>query len=303
MSCAIFFKKDNMVYQLPVNPEQIDTSSVQAIQKYEVLKLGQIAIPTHMELREYSFEVELPHRPLHYVETSEDFREPSFYLGLFREWRDSNEPVRFISTDGIGEDIDTLVLFEEVNEVDKAGEEGDKYISLKLLEYREFSKKTAYVVENEIMPFSIKPVSDEENPKSTGNHVVVAGDTLWSIAKKYYGDGSKANIIYNANKDKIKNPALISIGWNLKIPSKDEFAKYNFPLSSVSDERRKQLLDMAAGLSSVNAFDKSVAGIGSSNSSSSKKIVIYQSDYNAQGVRSGVPGSGRKYYLSGGGKL
>ena len=47
---------------------------------------------------------------------------------------------------------------------------------------------------------------------------VKKGDTLWAIAKKYYGSGAKYPTIYNANKDKIKNPNLIQIGWVLKIP-------------------------------------------------------------------------------------
>lgn len=47
---------------------------------------------------------------------------------------------------------------------------------------------------------------------------VVAGDSLSKIAKKY--PGVSWNDIYEANKDKIKNPDLIHIGWKLKIPKK-----------------------------------------------------------------------------------
>ena len=231
MSFALFFKKDNMVYHLPVNPEQIETTSVQAIEKYEVLKLGQIAIPTHMELTEYSFEVELPKEPYHYVETSGDFRDADFYLNLFRTWRKSQEPVRFIASNGVGDDINTLVLIEELSVTEKAGEEGDKYVSFKLLEYREFGKKSAVIKSLSTGKAKKKKVSSgKTNPKSTGSYVVKSGDTLWGIAKKYYGDGTKCNIIYNANKDKIKNPAVINIGWKLKIPSTNEFSKYSAPL-------------------------------------------------------------------------
>ncbi|MBW6489842.1 MAG: LysM peptidoglycan-binding domain-containing protein [Lentimicrobium sp.] len=47
---------------------------------------------------------------------------------------------------------------------------------------------------------------------------VVAGDSLSKIAKKYPGVSWKN--IYEANKDRIKNPDLIQIGWKLKIPKK-----------------------------------------------------------------------------------
>jgi nucleoid-associated protein YgaU len=40
-----------------------------------------------------------------------------------------------------------------------------------------------------------------------GTYTVVAGDTLWSIAKKYYGSGTKHSVIYNANVDVIEAAA------------------------------------------------------------------------------------------------
>lgn len=234
---AIFFDYDNKTYRLPVNPEQIEKHSVQATEKYEVLKLGQIVIPTHMELTEYSFEAEFPHDQQFYVETSGDFRDADYYLNLFAEWRNKLVPVRFIASNGIGDDTNSLVLMEDITEVEKAGEEGDKYVSFKLLEYREFGKKPATVAEisslstgTTVKAKKKKATTEETNPKSTGYHIVKSGESLWAIAKIYYGDGAKCNIVFNANKDKIKNPALISVGLKLKIPTKDEFSKYSAPL-------------------------------------------------------------------------
>ena len=221
MSYAVFFDKDNVTYRLPVNPEQIETSSAQAIEKYEILKLGQIAIPTHTELKQYSFESEFPHMPLHYVETSGDYRGPDFYLRLFEQWRQAKAPVRFIASNGIGEDINTLVLIEELTTIERAGEEGDKYVSLQLLEYRGFGKKTVVVITDESAPTAVAKKEEPApsvNPKSNGTHVVQSGDTLWAIAKIYYGDGSQYTKIFNANRDKIKNPNLIYPGQKLVIP-------------------------------------------------------------------------------------
>jgi nucleoid-associated protein YgaU len=218
MSYAVFFDKDNATYRLPVNPEEIEVSSSQAIEKYEILKLGQIAIPTHMELKEYSFEAEFPYRPLHYVETSGDYRGPDFYLRLFEQWRQEKAPVRFIASNGIGDDINTLVLIEELTVIEKAGEEGDKYVSFKLLEYREYGKKSVVVVQSNNATVKKESTAPKVNPKSNGVHVVQPGDTLWAIAKKYYGNGAQYTKIYNANRDKIKNPNLIYPGQKLVIP-------------------------------------------------------------------------------------
>ena len=47
---------------------------------------------------------------------------------------------------------------------------------------------------------------------------VKKGDTLWLIAKKFYGKGSAYTKIFNANKSAIKNPKMIYAGQKLKIP-------------------------------------------------------------------------------------
>lgn len=219
---AIFFEKDSMVYRIPVNPEELEINSVQAIEKYEILKLGQIAIPAYMELTEYSFEVEFPHEELQYVETLGDFKDANYYIKLFSQWRSSLKPVKFMASNGIDDDIYSFVLIEEVKSVEKAGEEGDKYISFKLLEYREYEKKSNPTVVTTTSTGkavkSVKAPSEETNPKNKGYYIVKQDDTLWSIAKKMYGNGAKYTKIFNANKDKIKHPSLIYAGQKLVIP-------------------------------------------------------------------------------------
>ena len=49
-------------------------------------------------------------------------------------------------------------------------------------------------------------------------YVVKPGDTLSGIAKAVYGDWKNWKDIYEANKDKIKNPDLIQVGWELRLP-------------------------------------------------------------------------------------
>ncbi len=49
-------------------------------------------------------------------------------------------------------------------------------------------------------------------------YIVKGGDTLWSIAKKFYGNGSFWRRIWDNNRDKISDPNLIKPWQILRIP-------------------------------------------------------------------------------------
>jgi LysM repeat protein len=57
-----------------------------------------------------------------------------------------------------------------------------------------------------------------QNTPTLRIHKVVAGDTLSKIAKKYYGNANEYMKIFNANKDKLKDPDKIFPGQELIIP-------------------------------------------------------------------------------------
>jgi nucleoid-associated protein YgaU len=47
---------------------------------------------------------------------------------------------------------------------------------------------------------------------------IVKGDNLWNIARAHYGEGLQYTIIFNANKDQIRDPNLIYPGQNFSLP-------------------------------------------------------------------------------------
>lgn len=57
-----------------------------------------------------------------------------------------------------------------------------------------------------------------DNKPTAKTYTVKSGDTLWGIAKTYYGDGSQYVKIYNANKSTMSNPNVLYVGQVLTIP-------------------------------------------------------------------------------------
>ena len=71
----------------------------------------------------------------------------------------------------------------------------------------------------EILKKQQEMLKEQAEKKAVKKHVVVSGDTLSGIAKKYYNDAGKYLAIYEANKEIIgDNPDLIQPGMELIIP-------------------------------------------------------------------------------------
>ena len=71
------------------------------------------------------------------------------------------------------------------------------------------------------IPVPPKPVAVPAEAPPTGEetvHVVVSGDTLSALAKRYYGKASLYMKIFEANRDILTDPNLIKVGQRLRIP-------------------------------------------------------------------------------------
>jgi nucleoid-associated protein YgaU len=62
------------------------------------------------------------------------------------------------------------------------------------------------------------PAGAATAPKGGSTYTVQAGDTLSKISKQYYGDANKYMKIFEANRDKLKDPDKIQPGQVLTIP-------------------------------------------------------------------------------------
>ena len=71
-------------------------------------------------------------------------------------------------------------------------------------------------------PLRVLQITPRYSPLIGGveSHVVEAGDTLGSLAARYYGDAGQWRLILDANLDDIPDPGRLFPGRVLKIPAR-----------------------------------------------------------------------------------
>ena len=60
--------------------------------------------------------------------------------------------------------------------------------------------------------------AEDSAEEETEFYTIVSGDTLSKLAKRYYGDAGKYQVIFEANREVIKHPDKIYVGQTIRIP-------------------------------------------------------------------------------------
>ena len=179
---------------------------------------------------------------------------PDFYLGLLEGLKTNRETTQFIlvRVSPSGEmlfDTNIKVSVEDYT-ITEDGKKGlDVAVDVTLKQWRDYGVKTVTVEEPKAESttpdapttpaapdapttpaapttpdtpaaptVTIQKVREASTAPTAKTYTVKAGDSLWAIAAKYYGNGADYNKIFNANTDKISNPNLIYVGQVLTIP-------------------------------------------------------------------------------------
>ena len=90
MSYSVYFKYDSKKYKLPVNPEEIKRDRTLNVETYQVLKTGEVSVPTYCSLETFSFEAEFPSTEQHYMEPGTR-ADADYYEKMFKSktaWND-----------------------------------------------------------------------------------------------------------------------------------------------------------------------------------------------------------------------
>ena len=200
---------------LPVTPSSYPMAAGRAAERLDMAQTGQIALPGLSQLFSVQLEFMLPAQSYPFM-TSGAAVEPSYYIELLSDWSESGDVCRYIVA---GTDINSPVLLGPLEYGEQDGT-NDVYCKLPLQEYR-------YLDEVQVEKLTQNTGRSEETsgqPQTADSYTVVKGDCLWSICKKFYGDGSLAYKLATANG--IKNPNLIYPGQVLTLPDRDTLLGY-----------------------------------------------------------------------------
>jgi LysM repeat protein len=206
-------------FVIPVLPEKIEINESGDNKTFEVVNLGEINSINLPKLTEISFESFFPLNDGPYV-SSEQLFVPSFYHSKIKEWREARQKIRFIFIGGPIE-INDLFTIENFKLTEKGGEVGDIYYSIELKKYKSYAAKKVIILQSTASNSSAPVLESEpeERPVETPQpqtHTVSEGDTLWAIAKRYLGDGSRYPEIAELNN--VENPDVIYPGQVFTIP-------------------------------------------------------------------------------------
>lgn len=199
--------------QFPIAPEKIaikvkgNNKTINLINESEVNQIKK------NKLAEISFDLLLPNQDYPFATYPDGFQDAYFYLTKIKYFKNKTKPfkLKIIRTNPKGDDLwDTSldVTLEEYTINEDANDGLDVKVSVTLKEYVEYGVTRIKVKKDDKGKPKAGKKKDpvKKKPKAT-SYTVKSGDTLWAIAKRHLGSGSKWRTIYNANKPVIEKTA------------------------------------------------------------------------------------------------
>lgn len=195
---GLFFTRDDLVIRLPMNPDTFPVTKEGDNTDYNVLGLGAITVPRIPKQKTVSISSFFPGRNAFYVLNRRKFEPPEFYINFFESAMNDRvpilyTPVRYYEN---GEpyftnDSGFKVLVSSFSYEERAGETGDFYYSLELIEYRDYSHKIMTLEEKNTKSTDEKEKATTEKTREIPAGQFYVGCTVTANGNFYvssYGD-------------------------------------------------------------------------------------------------------------------
>ena len=207
-----YFKTSDGLMIFPITPPSLKIKIGSNNEVVNLINEGDINILKSPSLTEIEFEARFPMRKYPYSRTPQTF---DYYYDLFSKLKEEKKSFRFIvarNNPKLNRVMDTniLVALEDFTVTEDANEGDDVLIAFNLKQYKEYGVAATPIKVKGSTPTTtstsnVARPSDKASEQTT--HTIKSGDTLWSIAKKHYGNGALYTKIYNANKSAIEADA------------------------------------------------------------------------------------------------
>lgn len=209
----------------PIAPSKISTKINGRNETITLINEGEVNILKTAGLTDIEMELLLPNQKYPFSVYANGYQPATHYLNVLERLKQSAQPFVLIITrsNPRGElmfDTNMLVSIEDYEIVEDAEENGlDIKVVVPLKQFKPFGTKrlklTQSTTASKKQTAKVEKKRDTSTKKKVKTHKVMKGDTLWSIAKKYLGDGSKYPQLAKLNN--IKNPNKISVGQVIKL--------------------------------------------------------------------------------------
>ena len=213
MLTEIWLKTKDKAVRLPVVPSEFERVIDANYETNNIIGLGDIATFAGNGLAQLSLSSFFPNHEYSFNAYS-NAPKPYDLAHIFKEWKNKGTVVRVILT---GTDINQEMYITNYSYGEKDGT-GDVYYSMDLLEYRPIPIQVVNATNSNNTQNTTRPTDNNSNNNSSNantstqkTHKVVKGDSLWAIARKYYGKGSLYPKIKEANKSKYPSLAKSNV--------------------------------------------------------------------------------------------
>ncbi len=220
---------------LPVAPGKLQIKINNANRTITMIDQGEINLLKVPGLSEVEFECEIPQVEYPFAVYKSGFQGAAYFLGWFERLKTGCSPFQFIVSrrmqDGTGLfGTNMKVSMEDYQIAEDADDGFDLKVKIRLKQFREYGtrvikikniQETQTVSEGVMTAFAgqSRAVQSAPTPSVNSTHTFREGETLWGLAKRYYGDGSRYTDIYEANRDRIRGgPLDVEPGLALTIP-------------------------------------------------------------------------------------